>query len=133
MVTACSAPRDALEARVVRIWEEVLGIAPIGIDDDFFDLGGESLHAFAVIARVLRDFDVALVPSDLFACASAGAMAAVIAERQREQPHAPVLPAIGSRKRAVPEPVPARPGADSPPSTTPAPAGAPGADPDASR
>jgi acyl carrier protein len=82
-VTAYVAPRNALEARVVRIWEEVLAVAPIGVEDDFFDLGGESLHAFAVIARVQRDFGVALLPRELFACGSAGAMAAVIAQHER--------------------------------------------------
>jgi acyl carrier protein len=54
-------------------------VAPIGVDDDFFHLGGDSLHASAVIARVLRQFDVTLSPQDLFGCASVGAMAALIA------------------------------------------------------
>lgn len=80
--TGYVAPRNALEARLVRAWEDVLAISPIGMDDDFFDLGGESLHAFAVISRVQRDFEVALSPRDLFACPSVGAMAEVIAERQ---------------------------------------------------
>ena len=42
------APRDATEAGLARIWEAVLGVAPIGVDDDFFDLGGDSLRAFAL-------------------------------------------------------------------------------------
>ncbi|MGW7193871.1 non-ribosomal peptide synthetase, partial [Streptomyces sp. NPDC054838] len=37
------APRDAAEVRMARLWEEVLGVAPIGVRDDFFDLGGHSL------------------------------------------------------------------------------------------
>ena len=57
---APASPRNPLEARLARIWEEVLppSATPIGVDDDFFDLGGESLHAFAVIGRVLREFGV---------------------------------------------------------------------------
>jgi acyl carrier protein len=81
--TAYVAPRNALEARLASIWEEVLPVAPIGVDDDFFSLGGDSLQAFSVISRVLRHFDVTLSPQDFFACASVGAMAALIAEHQR--------------------------------------------------
>jgi amino acid adenylation domain-containing protein len=81
--TAYVAPRNALEARLVSIWEEVLPVAPIGVDDDFLNLGGDSLLAFSVISHVLKDFDVKLTPLDLFACNSVGAMAALIAELQR--------------------------------------------------
>ena len=96
------APRNALEARLVSIWEEVLPVAPIGVDDDFFDLGGESLHAFAVIARVLRDFEVTLVARDLFACASVGAMAAVIAERQRQTAASQARESAADRRNSYP-------------------------------
>ena len=44
----CVAPRDAREATLGKVWEAVLGVAPIGVDDDFFDLGGDSLRAFAL-------------------------------------------------------------------------------------
>src|SRR5207248_4907 len=36
-------PRDDLEARLVALWEDLLGVRPIGVTDDFFDLGGHSL------------------------------------------------------------------------------------------
>ena len=84
LATAYMAPRNALEDRLVRIWEEVLPVAPIGVDDDFFDLGGDSLQAFAVISRVQKHFDVTLSPQDLFGCASVGAMGALIARQQRQ-------------------------------------------------
>ncbi|MEO8486395.1 MAG: phosphopantetheine-binding protein [Betaproteobacteria bacterium] len=75
------APRGALETRLAGLWEEVLATAPIGADDDFFDLGGASLQAFAIIARVHRDLGVVLTPRDLFTCATVAAMAALIADR----------------------------------------------------
>ena len=81
--TTYIAPRNALEARLVRIWEEVLPVAPIGVDDDFLNVGGDSLQAFSVISHVLKEFDMSLSPQDLMACASVGAMATLIAERQR--------------------------------------------------
>lgn len=46
------APRDALERRLVELWKEVLGLAKIGIHQDFFDLGGHSLLASFLIARI---------------------------------------------------------------------------------
>ena len=40
------------ERRVVDIWEQVLGIEPIGIDDDFFTIGGDSLAALESIVAL---------------------------------------------------------------------------------
>jgi pimeloyl-ACP methyl ester carboxylesterase len=51
------APQDELELRLTRIWEQVLGIRSIGVKDNFFDLGGQSLlalHLFDQIKRVLQ-------------------------------------------------------------------------------
>ena len=75
------APRDALEERVARLWEEVLRRAPLGTDDDFFDLGGESLQAFALIARVHDAFGVPMTARDLFAAGTIAGMAALVRER----------------------------------------------------
>lgn len=52
-----TAPRDALEDELVRIWQDVLGLAPIGIEDDFFELGGHSLKAAAMVARIAETFE----------------------------------------------------------------------------
>jgi amino acid adenylation domain-containing protein len=60
------APRDAVELTVVRVFEEVLGKAPIGVDQDFFDLGGHSLLAVQLIARLNAAFGQALPLSVLF-------------------------------------------------------------------
>ena len=52
--TAYIAPRDALEETIAMIWQEVLGCERVGIDERFLDLGGDSLLAMRVVAR-LRD------------------------------------------------------------------------------
>jgi amino acid adenylation domain-containing protein len=49
-------PTDSIEQRLLVIWEEVVGIGDISRDDDFFALGGNSLHAIKLIARVNRAF-----------------------------------------------------------------------------
>ncbi len=51
-----ASPRDAIELELTNIWENVLGIEPIGIEDRFFDLGGHSLLAVRVVARIEKAF-----------------------------------------------------------------------------
>ncbi|MEU8312747.1 amino acid adenylation domain-containing protein [Micromonospora sp. NPDC048887] len=47
-------PRDDTERAVAAIWSEVLGVDTLGIDDDFFDLGGHSMLATQVVARIRK-------------------------------------------------------------------------------
>ncbi|WP_447008179.1 amino acid adenylation domain-containing protein [Saccharothrix isguenensis] len=63
-------PRDEDERRVARIWREVLSLpadAPLGVHDNFFALGGHSLTATQMLARVRVALDVDLPLSTLFA------------------------------------------------------------------
>jgi acyl carrier protein len=77
------APRDDSEAGLARIWEAVFGVSPVGVDDDFFDLGGDSLHAFALVAAVARIAGVSLRPRDLFEAPTIAEMAKLIEQRSR--------------------------------------------------
>lgn len=45
-------PQDVLELQLIRLWERVIGIEPIGIEDDFFELGGTSLVALQLIDEI---------------------------------------------------------------------------------
>lgn len=47
-------PREAKESLVCEIWQEVLGVSPIGINDEFFRIGGDSILAIQVSARLQR-------------------------------------------------------------------------------
>src|SRR5262249_61596940 len=51
-LTALRTPSDDLEHQLLEIWQEALKIPKIGIDDDFFELGGTSLQALMVFARI---------------------------------------------------------------------------------
>ncbi len=53
-MTSSGAPRNSKEQKIAEIWQKVLTIDEIGIHDDFFELGGNSLIAVALVAR-LRD------------------------------------------------------------------------------
>jgi amino acid adenylation domain-containing protein/non-ribosomal peptide synthase protein (TIGR01720 family) len=59
------APRNDMEMIIVDIWQEVLGIKRIGITDNFFDLGGDSIKAIQISAR-LRKRNLKLELGQLF-------------------------------------------------------------------
>jgi amino acid adenylation domain-containing protein len=50
-------PRDIIEVQLTRIWERLLERFPVGMEDDFFDLGGNSLLALQVVDQVRQLFD----------------------------------------------------------------------------
>ena len=54
----CTAPANDVQRALATMWEELLGVAPIGINDDFFALGGHSLLATRILANLWRDFAV---------------------------------------------------------------------------
>jgi len=56
--SAFAAPRTPIEARLAEIWAQVLGLERVGIHDSFLDLGGDSMLATQVFARVREEFDV---------------------------------------------------------------------------
>jgi amino acid adenylation domain-containing protein/non-ribosomal peptide synthase protein (TIGR01720 family) len=60
------APRTATEAALARIWSEVLKVESVGVEDSFFDLGGDSLSAIRLLARVRTAMGVEVSLSTLF-------------------------------------------------------------------
>jgi amino acid adenylation domain-containing protein/non-ribosomal peptide synthase protein (TIGR01720 family) len=75
------APRDTLEQQLTQIWEHVLGIRPIGVNDSFFDLGGHSLLAVRVFARIQKKWGKDLSLATLFRAPTV----AQLAETLRQQ------------------------------------------------
>jgi acyl carrier protein len=69
------APRTPTETLIAQIWCAVLGLDAIGVDDDFLELGGHSLQAAQIVARVLDQFQVALPLVALFEAATVARMA----------------------------------------------------------
>jgi thioesterase domain-containing protein/acyl carrier protein len=64
--SAYAQPRTDLERRLVDVWEDELGIRPIGIADDFFDLGLTSVVAARLFARLERELGASLPLGALF-------------------------------------------------------------------
>jgi acyl carrier protein len=48
------------------IWRELLDVATVGPDDDFFDLGGHSIFALQTVHRVFEELGVEITIDDLF-------------------------------------------------------------------
>ncbi|TDA48495.1 condensation domain-containing protein, partial [Burkholderia pyrrocinia] len=85
------APVNALEAQLTAIWQEVLGQARIGTTANFFELGGNSLSATKVVARIRRDLHAKLEIRSLFAHPTISSLAKRIADTQPID-YAPVTP-----------------------------------------
>ena len=60
------APRTPLESVIAQVWQEVLGLKRVSMDDDFFKLGGHSLLASQVIARLRKALQLELPLHNLF-------------------------------------------------------------------
>ncbi|MGY6217871.1 phosphopantetheine-binding protein, partial [Methylolobus aquaticus] len=74
--TATLAPRTPTEAQLAAIWQEVLGLDSVGVSDNFFALGGDSILSLQVVSRA-RAVGYALSPKDLFRHQTLAALAAV--------------------------------------------------------
>jgi amino acid adenylation domain-containing protein len=90
------APRNYVEVQLIQIWETLLGVAPIGPTQSFFDLGGSSLMALRLFAQVNRRLDCDLPVSTLFAGATIRHMADAVLE-QKASDDAPREPVVALR------------------------------------
>ncbi|MEM1083408.1 MAG: amino acid adenylation domain-containing protein [Verrucomicrobiota bacterium] len=74
-------PEGPTEACLAGIWRDLLGIESIGRDDDFFDLGGNSLAGLRMFARIRREFGLSLPLSTLLRAKNIRALAMAIDAR----------------------------------------------------
>ena len=72
------APRNSTEQKIAEIWEELLGIHPIGIHDEFLRLGGNSLLAIKVAAELREAFQIEFPLAALFQASSVSEIALVV-------------------------------------------------------
>jgi amino acid adenylation domain-containing protein len=91
------APRDVLELRLARIWEEVLGLPSVGVTESFFDLGGHSLLAVRLTARIAHDLGRTLPLAALFQAPTVAELAAFLREGEVEDAALVPLQTGGSR------------------------------------
>ena len=61
-----TAPRDDTEQRLADLWTDLLGVAEVGVHDDFFRSGGDSVGAIRLVSRIADVFGVRLPPRTVF-------------------------------------------------------------------
>jgi amino acid adenylation domain-containing protein len=87
-------PRDEIEYRLVTIWEDVLRVKPVGLRDNFFDLGGHSLSAARLLVRVEQSLGKEIPLADLLDAPTVEEQARLI--RGHAEPQAPRASSNGS-------------------------------------
>ena len=81
-VASRAAPKNDVEAKLAGIWEEVLGLESVSVNENFFDLGGHSLLLVRLHSKLTQQFETSLSIIDLFRLPSISSLArALIAER----------------------------------------------------
>ncbi|HWM01615.1 MAG TPA: SDR family NAD(P)-dependent oxidoreductase [Actinophytocola sp.] len=81
--------RTPLQALIARSWDDVLGTQRVGLTEDFFDLGGNSLVAVQLIAQVRKALGVKLPMRALFESPTVAGMAAVVEQLRDEETPTP--------------------------------------------
>jgi amino acid adenylation domain-containing protein len=72
------APRSPAEHQIAAIWEELFGVSPIGANDNYFDLGGDSLLAATFVAKIEETCGSVLSPSMLLEAPTVADLAAAM-------------------------------------------------------
>jgi amino acid adenylation domain-containing protein len=94
------AARDLLELKLINLWEEMLGSRPIGVRDKFFEIGGHSLLAVRLMARIERDFGERLPLAALFQEATVEHLATLLRHRANSASHSSLvgIKTLGSKR-----------------------------------
>lgn len=74
LAAAAIAPRNAAETAVATLWTQALGLEAIGVEDNFFDLGGDSITAVQLTTAIQRWLDAAVPLATLFDAPTVAAM-----------------------------------------------------------
>lgn len=81
-------PRTEIEALLADVWSDALNVRPIGVHDDFFELGGNSMHCIQIVAAA-RSRGVVVAPRDLFAFPTIAGLAIVASSIGSSLPERP--------------------------------------------
>ena len=79
------APETEMEQRIAAVWQQVLGFEEIGVEDNFFDLGGDSLVAIQVAARLKDALNMDFPVAKLYQALTVRSLAQVLTESEDEE------------------------------------------------
>ncbi|MCR4889453.1 MAG: hypothetical protein K5979_09805 [Ruminococcus sp.] len=66
------------ETKMMEIWKEILENDNIGYEDNFFEVGGNSLNAMSLLDRMQEEFNIEISVADLFDCRNICEFSAVV-------------------------------------------------------
>ena len=90
--TEGAAPPDNLELQLLMLWEEILGVQPIQVHDNFFNLGGHSLMALRLFTAIEAQFGRSLPITALFQAPTVGQFAATLRDVGWSSPWSLLVP-----------------------------------------
>ncbi len=92
-------PNDETELRVLKIWKKCLGLQAVGVNDNFFSLGGHSLIAAQMFVQLEEEFGVTLPMSVLFEAQTVKAIAEIVRNKKLNSGWSRLVPlkSTGSR------------------------------------
>ncbi|WP_338124974.1 non-ribosomal peptide synthetase [Fischerella thermalis] len=85
-------PTNKVESQLAEIWEEVLGIQPVGITDNFFDLGGHSLVALRLLGKIEQKFGKSLPLSVFLQAPTIEKLAKILQQEESQALWQPLIP-----------------------------------------
>ncbi len=84
-------PRSNIELALVNIWQKLLGIEPIGTQDDFFELGGDSLLAIGLISKLKEKLNKELSTASLYQASTVEKQAILLMGQDDSSPWSPLV------------------------------------------
>lgn len=86
------APRTPAEELLADIWAQVLGVERVGLNDNFFDLGGHSLVTMQLVSRIRKALGIELPLAEVFQAGTLAEMAELVEREGRQEGNEPLPP-----------------------------------------
>ena len=88
--TEYAAPRNDTESTIISLFEQIFGVTGLGVEDDFFELGGDSLKAVMLVNKLKKQTGISITMSDIFTVKTIREISKLIEEsnwmREDDQP-----------------------------------------------
>jgi len=97
-----AAPRTPTEEILAGIWAEILGFEKVGVENNFFDLGGNSMMIVRLISEINRRHQISLSPAELFRNPTVGQIAKLIDGKQPKRKRQTAVVQLGKGRAELP-------------------------------
>ncbi|WP_161964279.1 non-ribosomal peptide synthetase/type I polyketide synthase [Chitinophaga flava] len=85
LTTTYKGAGNETEQQIMQLFESLFGIQGVGVDDDFFELGGDSLKALVLVNRMKKETGAEITISELFTSKTPATIALLVAEKKEER------------------------------------------------